>query len=233
MIPRHSRGIFFLGSKMSQSASSQKYFYIILNKPYGVLSQFSDESGRKTLHDLGSVPSDVYPVGRLDADSEGLLLLTNDNELKDRLLDPGYGHKRTYLALVEQIPGGEAVDKLRSGVVIEGRKTRDAEVRLLRKDPGLPARETPIRFRKSVPTAWLEITLTEGRNRQVRKMTASVGHPTLRLVRTKFGPLTLGKLGPGEYRHLSTSEMRALLLMTASSRLSPSRSRETRFESKV
>lgn len=171
MIPRHSRGIFFLGSKMSRSASSKKYFYIILNKPYGVLSRFSDESGRKTLRDLGPFPSDVYPVGRLDADSEGLLLLTNDNELKHRLLDPGYGHKRTYLAQVEQIPGGEAVDKLRSGVVIEGRKTRDAEVRLLRKDPGLPARETPIRLRKSVPTAWLEITLTEGRNRQVRKMT--------------------------------------------------------------
>lgn len=233
MIPRHSRGIFFLGSKMSRSASSKKYFYIILNKPYGVLSRFSDESGRKTLRDLGPFPSDVYPVGRLDADSEGLLLLTNDNELKHRLLDPGYGHKRTYLAQVEQIPGGEAVDKLRSGVVIEGRKTRDAEVRLLRKDPGLPARETPIRLRKSVPTAWLEITLTEGRNRQVRKMTASVGHPTLRLVRTKFGPLTLGELGPREHRQLSVSEIQALLLMTASLKLSPSRSPETRLGSKV
>ena len=218
---------------MSNRASSQKNCYIILNKPYGVLCQFSAESGRKTLRDLGPFPSDVYPVGRLDADSEGLLLLTNDNELKHRLLDPGYGHKRTYLAQVEQIPGREAVDKLRSGVVIEGRKTRDTEVRLLQKDPGLPARETPIRFRKSVPTAWLEITLTEGRNRQVRKMTASVGHPTLRLVRTKFGPLTLGNLGPGEHRHLSVSEIQALLLMTASLKLSPSRSRETRLDSKV
>jgi 23S rRNA pseudouridine2457 synthase len=230
MIPRHFRGIFFLGSTMSNRASSQKNSYIILNKPYGVLCQFSDKSGRETLHDLGPFPSDVYPVGRLDSDSEGLLLLTNDNFLKHRLIDPHYGHKRTYLAQVERVPSREAVDKLRSGVMIEGRKTREAEVRLLQKEPGMPTRETPIRFRKGVPTAWLEITLTEGRNRQVRKMTASVGHPTLRLVRTRFGPLILGRLRPGEHRHLSVSEIQALLVVTTRSKLPPSGFREIKFE---
>ncbi|MBM4159821.1 MAG: pseudouridine synthase [Ignavibacteria bacterium] len=185
--------------------------YILFNKPYGVLSQFTDPWGRQTLADFGPFPKDVYPVGRLDADTEGLLLLTNDNEMKHRLLDPRFEHPRTYLALVERMPSGEALEKLRRGVTIERRKTKPAAVMLCREEPALWDRPVPIRFRKSVPTAWLEITLMEGRNRQVRKMTASIGHPTLRLVRIAFGPLTIQGIRPGEFRDLRSGEVRDLL----------------------
>jgi 23S rRNA pseudouridine2457 synthase len=190
---------------------AKKYSYFLLYKPFGVLCQFTGEPGRKTLKDFGPFPLDVYPVGRLDTDSEGLILLTNDGHTKHLLLEPRHGHKRTYLVQVERVPSQTELQVLRTGVIIEGLKTRPASVELLQSDPDLPPRDVPIRFRKNVPTAWLQMTLQEGRNRQIRKMTASVGHPTLRLVRTAIGPLTLSGLKPGKGRTLSTSEILSLL----------------------
>ena len=191
--------------------SAKAHTYIIFYKPYGVLSQFTDAAGRKTLSDFGPFPKDVYPVGRLDADSEGLLLLTNDNNTKHHLLDPRYGHARKYLVQVENIPAADALARLKSGVMIDGKRTREAEVQKLGHEPDVPPREVPIRFRKNVPTSWLEITLTEGRNRQVRRMTAAVGHPALRLVRITQEPLTLSGMKPGDHRHLSGREVHLLL----------------------
>ncbi len=185
--------------------------YILFNKPYGVLTQFSREAGHQSLADFGPFPRDVYPAGRLDADSEGLVLLTNDNQLKKLLTEPRFNHPRTYSVQVERIPDERALQQLRDGVVIEGRKTRPAEVRMLREEPSLPPRPVPIRYRKNVPTSWIELTLREGRNRQVRKMTAKVGHPTLRLVRTRIGKLTLEGLQPGKWRELKQEEIKALL----------------------
>lgn len=188
-------------------SANRKLQYFILYKPYGVLCQFSDKESRPTLSDFGKFPNDVYPVGRLDFDSEGLVLLTNDNELKHRLLEPKFKTPKTYLAQVERIPDKIAVEELRKGVVIEGKKTLPAKVKLLEKAPNLPPRSVPIRFRKNVPTTWIEITITEGKNRQVRKMTAAVGHPTLRLVRIKIGNIELGTLQPGEFRNLSSEKL--------------------------
>jgi 23S rRNA pseudouridine2457 synthase len=195
-----------------------KQFIIIVNhttilfyKPFNVLSQFTDDSGKRTLSDFGPFPKSVYPVGRLDYDSEGLLLLTDDNELKHLLLEPKFGHARSYLVQIERIPDERALDRLRKGIVIEGKKTRPALVRLLAGEPPLPERVPPVRFRKTVPTAWIELTLTEGRNRQVRKMTAAAGHPTLRLVRVKIGSLELGTLEPGRHRRLDAKEITKLL----------------------
>jgi 23S rRNA pseudouridine2457 synthase len=184
--------------------------YFLLHKPYGVLSQFTDSQGRKTLKGIGQFPTDVYSVGRLDMDSEGLLLLTNDNEVNNRLTDPRFDHARTYLVQIEGIPSNSAIEQLREGVIIQGKMTRQSEVRLLEQVPDLPARTPAIRERKTIPTAWVEITLREGRNRQVRKMTAAVGFPTLRLVRTKIGELSIGKLKPGESRQLSREEAEKL-----------------------
>lgn len=184
--------------------------YILFNKPYGILSQFTDPGGRPTLKQFGPFPTDVYAAGRLDADSEGLLLLTNDNQLKKTITDPQFGHPRTYLVQVERLPDTNAIRRLRNGVVVEGRRTRPAEVRLLDHEPGLPERAVPIRFRKNVPTAWMEITLREGRNRQVRRMTAAVGHPTLRLVRVAIGSLTIEGLEPGTWRLVTPQELHAL-----------------------
>lgn len=181
----------------------KQFHYIILNKPYGVLCQFSDSQGRPTLSSLGTFPNDVYPVGRLDFDSEGLVLLTNDNEFKHKILEPKFKHPRTYLVQVERIPNAEVLNKLRKGLIIEGKKTLPAKVKLLKQEPDLPPRSVPIRFRKNIPTTWLEITLYEGRNRQVRKMTAAVGHPTLRLMRIKIGNIVLKNLKPGEWRNLN------------------------------
>lgn len=181
--------------------------YFLFYKPYQVLSQFSPESGKETLADYLSLPKDVYPVGRLDYDSEGLLLLTNDSQIKSTLTDPKFGHPKTYLAQVERIPANDALQKLRDGVVIEGVMTKPAEIELLSEEPVLPPRSTPIRFRKNIPTAWLKIVLREGRNRQVRKMTAAVGHPTLRLVRITIGSLEIGPLKPGEWKELRRSEI--------------------------
>jgi 23S rRNA pseudouridine2457 synthase len=189
---------------------NRAFQYIVFNKPYGVLCQFTGLIGRKTLADYGPFPQNVYPVGRLDADSEGLVLLSNDGRFKHFLLDPRFQHPRTYLVQVERVPRENALQKLRNGIVIEGRATRPADVRLLDQEPTLPQRPVSIRFRKNVPTAWLELTLREGRNRQVRRMTAAVGHPTLRLVRTSIGSLTLGLLRPGKHRELLSSEVAEL-----------------------
>jgi len=188
--------------------------YLMLNKPYDVQSQFSGDDPTRTLKGYVPVP-DVYPVGRLDQDSEGLLILTDDGPLAHRLTDPRYEHPKTYLVQVERIPDEEALELLRRGVVIQGQTTRPAEVRLLEEAPDLPERPVPVRFRKNVPTAWLEIRLREGRNRQIRRMTAAVGFPTLRLYRTSLGPVTLGDLPPGSWRDLTVSEVTALKQLAA------------------
>lgn len=184
--------------------------YLALNKPYDVLTQFTDQAGRVTLKSFVPVPG-VYPIGRLDRDSEGLLLLTDDGRLAHRLADPRFEHPKTYWAQVERIPGPEALEALRKGVLLGDGPTRPAGARLLDGDPGLPERPVAIRFRKNVPTCWVELILREGRNRQVRRMTAAVGHPTLRLVRVAVGPIRLGDLKPGEWRDLEPDERRRLL----------------------
>lgn len=194
--------------------------YILFYKPYNVLCQFTDNSGsdRLTLKDYIPIPS-VYSVGRLDQDSEGLLLLTNDGRIQHRLAHRQFAHPRTYWVQVERIPTEEALLKLRQGVVIQDYRTRKAQVRRLKSEPLLPPRNPPIRDRKTVPTSWLEITLTEGRNRQVRRMTAAVGFPTLRLVRVAIGvmkgekqvmELRLEGLAPGEWRPLAIAERKIL-----------------------
>jgi 23S rRNA pseudouridine2457 synthase len=183
--------------------------YLKLFKPFDVLTQFTDAGGRATLKALVEVPG-VYPVGRLDRDSEGLLLLTDDGPLAHRLTDPRFEHPKTYLAQVERLPSPEALEALRRGVTLADGPTLPAEAELLEDEPDLPERPVPIRFRKNVPTAWLRLVLREGRNRQVRRMTATVGHPTLRLVRVAFGPIRLEPLRPGEWRELSAVERKAL-----------------------
>jgi 23S rRNA pseudouridine2457 synthase len=179
---------------------------LALYKPYGVLPCFTDLQGRPTLSAYLNVP-DVYPAGRLDLDSEGLLLLTSDGRLAHRITDPRHHLPKVYLVQVERVPDVAALAQLESGVVIAGTRTRPAQARLLPTPPSLPERPIPIRFRKHVPTAWLELTLREGMNRQVRRMTAAVGHPTLRLVRLAIGPITLGELQPGQWRELTLQEM--------------------------
>ena len=179
---------------------------IALNKPYGVLPCFTDPNGRPTLADYIDVPG-VYAAGRLDMDSEGLLLLTSDGTLAHHITDPQHKLPKLYLAQIERIPSEEALEQLRTGVALNGKKTKPAEVHLLPDDPQLPDRPVPIRFRKNVPTAWLEIILREGLNRQVRRMTAAVGHPTLRLVRVAIGPVLLGDLHPGKWRDLTSREI--------------------------
>ena len=184
--------------------------YLILHKPYGVLSQFTEEvPGQRTLAEF-DLPLGLYAAGRLDRDSEGLLLLTNDGSLIKKLLEPGGGHERTYLVQVEGIPSGEVIELLETGVTIEGYRTLPAHARLLEQEPMLPAREPPIRARKHIPTSWIELRLREGKNRQVRRMTAAVGHPTLRLIRIAIGPITLGDLLPGQWRPLTNSEIASL-----------------------
>jgi len=186
------------------------YRYLLLNKPYRVLCQFQDEQGRKTLKDYVPVPG-VYAAGRLDYDSEGLVLLTNDGRLQHRLTDPRYGHPRTYWVQVEGCPTPEALAQLRQGVRIQDYITRPAVVQVLPQEPDVPPREPPIRFRRHIPTTWLSLTLREGRNRQVRRMTATVGYPTLRLVRVAIGALHLQDLAPGCWRELSNQERQSLL----------------------
>ncbi len=187
-----------------------KYSYILFYKPYDVLCQFTDETGKTTLKDYINIP-DIYPVGRLDMDSEGLLILTDDNRLKHLLTDPGFESEKTYLVQVEGIPEETALEKLRKGVVIKDYKTKPAKVNKLLTEPVLPPREPPIRFRKNIPTSWLEIAITEGKNRQIRRMTASIGYPTLRLVRNKIKFITLEGLKVGGYRKLNHDEIRLLM----------------------
>lgn len=184
-----------------------KVHTIAFNKPYGVLTCFTDPEGRPTLADYVAIPG-VYPAGRLDLDSEGLLVLTSDGTLAHHITDPQHKLPKVYLAQVEHIPNEGALEQLRKGVVLNGKRTRPAEVRLLSEDPQLPDRPVSIRFRKNVPTAWVEITLHEGLNRQVRRMTAAVGHPTLRLVRIAIGPVQIGGLQLGQWRALTAQEIR-------------------------
>lgn len=172
---------------------------MLLYKPFRVLCQFTDRAGRRTLADCVPLPN-VYPAGRLDYDSEGLVLLTDDGALQARIADPRRGLPKTYWVQVEGMPSASALGELRRGVKLADGWTRPAHVRLLPKPPRLPPRDPPIRHRERIPTTWLEIRLREGRNRQVRRMTAAIGHPTLRLVRVAVGPYTLAGLEPGEWR---------------------------------
>ncbi len=184
---------------------------LALHKPYGVLSQFTPEPGSRwrCLASL-KLPAGVYPLGRLDADSEGLLLLSDEPGLNSRLLDPEAAHRREYWVQVERIPTAAALAQLARGLVIGGRATRPCAVRRLEPAPVLPPRTPPVRVRKSVPDCWLALELVEGRNRQVRRMTAVIGHPTLRLLRVRIGQFSLGELAPGQWRELSAAERTAV-----------------------
>lgn len=186
---------------------------IAFHKPYGVLCQFTpDLPGQRTLADF-SFPPQVYPVGRLDMDSEGLLLLSDEAGFNHRLLDPKTAHPRTYHAQVEGVPTAEALVALRrGGIVIQGHRTLPCAARLLDPPPDFPPRDPPVRFRKEIPTSWLELQLTEGKNRQVRRMTAAVGFPTLRLMRVAIGQLEGSRLAAGEWRELSTEDVRRIWL---------------------
>jgi 23S rRNA pseudouridine2457 synthase len=191
------------------------FSYLIFHKPFQVLSQFSPEDGKRTLADyFFSIAKDIYPVGRLDYDSEGLLLLTNDKKLTHQLLEPKHGHQRTYWVQVEGELTAEAIKRLEKGVTIkiDGKEHRTAPAiaTLLTGAPPIPDRDPPIRYRKSIPTSWLQLTITEGKNRQVRKMTAAAGFPTLRLIRHSIGNISIDGLSPGDYRELSVQELQQL-----------------------
>jgi 23S rRNA pseudouridine2457 synthase len=190
--------------------------YFIIYKPYGVLSQFSGEG--QTLASLFHFPKTVYPVGRLDKDSEGLLLITDDKQLNHHLLNPRFGHQRTYLAQVEGKPDQEALKNLGNGVIInvEGKmyQTKPAIAKIPESVPELPDRDPPIRYRKNVPDTWISLTLIEGKNRQVRKMTAAVGFPTLRLVRWSMEKITIEGFQVGEVREIEQQEVYRALGLT-------------------
>ncbi len=194
---------------------SSRHRYIKFFKPYGVLSQFTDREGRPAIGDYVDVPG-VYAAGRLDKNSEGLILLTDDGWLNHRLTHPQYQHPKTYLVQIEGKPSLEAIARLRHGVLVKGKMTREAEVDLLPEAPDLPPPPEPIRHRQKMPTAWLRIVLREGRKRQIRHMTAAVGHPTLRLVRVAIGPITIHDLEPGEWRDLAPEELDKLRRLVTS-----------------
>jgi len=184
---------------------------LAFNKPYGVLCQFSKESAEQwTLADF-AFPASVYPLGRLDADSEGLLLLSDEKTLNQRLLHPDQGHQREYWAQVERIPEAPSLHLLREGVLIQGHKTRPCRAWILDPQPDIPPRIPPIRFRKNVPTCWIGLQLIEGKNRQVRRMTAAIGHPTLRLIRVRIGRFPLSNLAPGTWHPLDNQERNLVL----------------------
>jgi len=184
---------------------------IAFNKPYGVISQFTpDGSPNRTLADF-EFPKNVYPIGRLDADSEGLLLLSDEAELNQRLLHTKQAHEREYWVQVERVPTAEALRAMSRGVIVQGRKTLPCQARMLEPQPEVPPREPPIRIRKTVADCWIAMELIEGKNRQVRRMTAAVGHPTLRLLRVRIGKFLVRDVAPGTWKALSTAE-RALVL---------------------
>ena len=184
---------------------------IAFNKPYGVLSQFtSDGSPNRPLQEF-KFPARVYALGRLDADSEGLLLLSDEPGLNTLLLEPTRGHRREYWAQVERIPTPEALRELQAGLVIREEKTRPCRAWMLEPQPAIPARVPPIRYRKSVPDCWIGLELVEGKNRQVRRMTAAIGHPTLRLMRVRIGEFLLGDLPAGQWRELTAPERAKIL----------------------
>ncbi|MCX5746343.1 MAG: pseudouridine synthase [Proteobacteria bacterium] len=183
---------------------------VAFHKPYGVLSRFTPDGSKwRTLAEFG-LPKDAWPIGRLDADSEGLLILSSDKSLVDALLSPRREHAKTYWANVERLPTDAALAELAAGVTLDGTRTRPSRARRI-EPPALPPRDPPIRFRKSVPDCWIELRIVEGRNRQVRRMTAAVGHPTLRLVRAAIGAYELGDLAPGDSRPLGPVELARLL----------------------
>lgn len=200
--------------------------YFIIYKPFGVLTQFTGEG--PTLASLGAFPPDVYPVGRLDKDSEGLLLITDDKVLNHHLLNPRFGHQRTYYAQVEGIPTPDALKQLRAGVTInvDGKdyKTKPALAKILDPVPELPERNPPIRYRASIPDTWIELTLIEGKNRQVRKMTAAVGFPTLRLVRFSMEKINISGMKSGEIMELDEATVYHRLGLTGFSKVSASQS---------
>ena len=183
---------------------------LAFNKPYGVLSQFTpDGSPNRTLAGFG-FPKGVYPIGRLDADSEGLLLFSDEPGLNTRLLDPERGHSRRYWAQVERIPTTGALAQLAGGVTIQEYRTRPCKAWMLDPQPEVPPRDPPIRVRKNVPDCWIALELTEGKNRQVRRMTAAIGHPTLHLLRVRIGNLELGTLAAGTWREIDSDERSGL-----------------------
>ena len=185
--------------------------YLAFFKPYDVVSQFTSNEEQHNLSEFGFPPL-VYALGRLDSDSEGLLVLSDDTRLNNLLLNPVNEHARTYLAQVENIPSEEALNRLRAGVMIKNQKTKPCKAELLDEEPDLPPRTVPIRFRKNIPTCWIRLTLTEGKNRQVRRMTAAIGHPTLRLVRWSIGGLALDslRLEPGQWHKLDKAQVISL-----------------------
>jgi len=184
---------------------------IAFNKPYLCLSQFTNDGSKHSTLKEFQFPSDVYPIGRLDADSEGLLLLTNEKKYIDRLLNPMFRHKRVYWAQVENIPSTESLTQLMQGIVIDNYTTLPCHGQLLDPQPLIPPRQPPIRIRKHIPDCWIELILREGKNRQVRKMTAAIGHPTLRLLRVAIGGFSIGSLSPGEWRILTREEVRLVI----------------------
>jgi 23S rRNA pseudouridine2457 synthase len=191
---------------------------IAFHKPYGVISRFTpDGSPHQTLTAFG-FPRRVYPIGRLDADSEGLLLLSDEPELNERLLHPRSAHTRRYWAQVERIPSLAALDQLERGLTIQGRQTMRCRAWVLQPQPTVMARQPPIRYRKNVPDCWIALELIEGKNRQVRRMTAAIGHPTLRLIRVRIGRLDLGQLEPGRWMELGRTDRAAVLDTRAQSR---------------
>ena len=190
---------------MARAIAGTRPRTLAFNKPFDVLPSFTDPEGRPTLADFVPVAG-VYAAGRLDRDSEGLMILTSDGALAHRITDPARKLPKVYLVQVERVPDENALARLRAGVMLGDTRTKPAAVRTLSGEPDLPERAVPIRFRKNVATAWLELTLHEGMNRQVRRMTAAVGHPTLRLVRIAIGPVRLGRLRPGEWRDLRAEE---------------------------
>ncbi len=180
--------------------------YIALYKPFGYLSQFTGEEGQKTLSEF-NLPSKVYAAGRLDKDSEGLLLLTDDGPFKNRVSSPEFEKKKIYYVQVDGAPKDEDLAPLRKGVMIKTGKTKPAKVQILHREPDLPPRDPPIRFRKNIPTTWLEVIISEGKNRQVRRMTAHIGYPTLRLVRVQIGKLKLQDLEPGQWKEIKKTDV--------------------------
>ena len=185
---------------------------LAFNKPYGVLSQFtSDGSPNRPLAEFG-FPKGVYPIGRLDADSEGLLLLSDEPELNERLLHPRHAHEREYWAQVERIPTAAGLAQLARGVTIQGHATLPGRAWRLEPQPAISPRDPPIRFRKNVPDCWIGLELIEGKNRQVRRMTAAIGHPTLRLLRVRIGGFRLERLPPGKWQELTREERQDVLL---------------------
>lgn len=190
--------------------SQQRHFRtLIFHKPYRVLSSFTDPEGRATVGDYVDVP-EVYAAGRLDYDSEGLLLLTSDGQLAHRITHPRYKLPKVYWVQVEGSPDDRALIQLRRGVIVKGQRTRPAKVERLPEPPAVFPRQPPIRHRENIPTTWLQLTLREGRKRQVRRMTAAVGYPTLRLIRVAIGPVTLADLAPGQWRELTPTELQEL-----------------------